>query len=169
MGCGEEKRDPGEQNRVGGGAFNLSTRITGPASCSTASGPIRKARTPAQGWAPYRLLHDSRPISKRIATAAVVPRRAFGACAIGAARCSFRTAPPRRPGLLKPRQVANHHWQAATQAELACTKITIRCGAQVAFHRLTSCLKRSTITTPRPPPRNAQAHYCSASNDNLPY
>lgn len=142
MGCGEEKRDPDEQREWGGGAFNLSTRITGPTSCSTASGPIRKARTPTQGWAPYRLLHDRLSISKRIATAAVVPGKAFGACAIGAARCSFRTASPRRPGLLKPRQVANHHWQAARQEELAGSKITITCGAPVACHRLTSCLKQ---------------------------
>jgi hypothetical protein len=88
------KRGPADQVDGDGGAFNSITRITGPVLCSIASSSIRQARTHLQGWPPYRLLHDSPPISGRLANAADVPI-AHSACAIAAALCSMRTASPR--------------------------------------------------------------------------
>jgi hypothetical protein len=160
-------RGPGEQVTRGDGAFNLITRITGPVLCSIGSGSIRQARTPAQGWLPYRLLHD-RPPSANASPPRPMSATVCGVCAIAAALYSIRTASPRRPSLLKPRQEAHHQTASSSTRELALSKITTSRGANVAFQRLVSCLKRESISTPQPLPRNAQADYERLQRNAVP-
>jgi hypothetical protein len=151
-------RGPGDQVDRGGGALNLITRITGPVLCSIASGSIGQARTHLQGLPPYRLLHDRPPSAN-----ASPPRRMSaivrGVGVIAAALYSIRTASPRRPSLLKPRQVANHQTASSNTRELALSKITTSRGANVSFRRLVSCLKWESISTPPPLPRVAKTDY----------